>query len=235
MKELAAVLILRGLDLSPREAEQKRKYLIKSIPAAASAERIGGRLAGDRQAARTTAARSGRRGQWSARQLRRTSRARRRIGLAVRSILPLIANGALVGIRGFDRNKDSDERSPSSVIDAMRRTNAGFGNSARSSVSTPRARSRSRDRRHRQGCHRRGSRTAVAAGRRLPAGRIPRPRQGSARVRRAISLATSTISGFSTCKRRSNVWTSPETKSKPAASTPRRTVSTTVPARSAWT
>jgi hypothetical protein len=35
MKELAAALIVRGLDLSPREADQKRKYIIKSIPSAA--------------------------------------------------------------------------------------------------------------------------------------------------------------------------------------------------------
>ena len=54
MKELAAVLILRGLDLSPHEAEQKRKYLIKSIPAAAGTVAHGGRLAGDRQASRPT-------------------------------------------------------------------------------------------------------------------------------------------------------------------------------------
>ena len=40
MKELAAVLILRSLDLSPRESEQKRKYLIKSIPTAAESAEL---------------------------------------------------------------------------------------------------------------------------------------------------------------------------------------------------
>jgi hypothetical protein len=47
------------------------------------------------------------------------------VELAVRSILPLIANNALVGTRGFDRTEDSDERAPSLVIDAMRLTQRG--------------------------------------------------------------------------------------------------------------
>src|SRR5205823_140657 len=42
MKELAAALIVRGLDLSPREAEQKRKYLIKAIPSAAERRATSG-------------------------------------------------------------------------------------------------------------------------------------------------------------------------------------------------
>jgi hypothetical protein len=125
MKELAAVLILRGLDLSPREAEQKRKYLIKSIPAAA-----------ERRASTSV--------EWQATgrphtqlmlesldEVREAQAAGKdeagpaTIELAVRSILPLIANTALMGTRGFDRNEQSDERPPSSVIDAMRQTKRG--------------------------------------------------------------------------------------------------------------
>jgi hypothetical protein len=125
MKELAAVLILRGLDLSPREAEQKRKYLIKSIPAAAERRGASGV---DWEATANPHE------QLVLEALDEVSEAQAgkkdepgpsTIELAVRSILPLIANNALVGTRGFDRNEDSDERSPSSVIDAMRRTKRG--------------------------------------------------------------------------------------------------------------
>lgn len=125
MKELAAVLILRGLDLSPREAEQKRKYIIKSIPAAV--ERRGA-TGTDWQA-------TGK----SHEQLMLASLEEVRVAqewgkdepgpatieLAVRSILPLIANNSLTGIRGFDRNEESDERAPALVIDAMRQTRRG--------------------------------------------------------------------------------------------------------------
>ena len=125
MKELAAVLILRGLDLSPREAEQKRKYLIKSIPAAAERRAHRGST-GRRPPSRTNnccskcSTRSVER-----RQLRRTSRARPRSSSPFGQSSRSSPMAALVGIRGFDRNKDSDERSPSSVIDAMRRTKRG--------------------------------------------------------------------------------------------------------------
>jgi hypothetical protein len=47
------------------------------------------------------------------------------VELTVRSILPLIANNALTGTRGFDRNDNSDERPPALVIDAMRHTKRG--------------------------------------------------------------------------------------------------------------
>jgi len=125
MKELAAVLILRSLDLSPREADQKRKYIVKSIPAAA--ERRG--TAGvDWQA-------TGRPHDQlmlesldevgAAQTARNDEPGPATVELAVRSILPLIAGNSLVGIRGFDRTEDSDERSPASVIDAMRQNKRG--------------------------------------------------------------------------------------------------------------
>jgi hypothetical protein len=125
MKELAAVLILRGLDLSPREAEQKRKYLIKSVPAAAerrSASRVDWQATTKPHDQLMLDALD----EVSAAQaVKKDEPGHSTIELAVRSILPLIANGALVGTRGFDRNEDSDERAPSSVIDAMRRTKRG--------------------------------------------------------------------------------------------------------------
>jgi hypothetical protein len=125
MKELAAVLVLRGLDLSPREAEQKRKYIIKSIPA--TAERRGAASV-DWQA---TAKPHDQLMTESLEEVREAQAGGKdepgpaTVELAVRSILPLIASNALTGIRGFDRNEESDERSPGSVIDAMRRTKRG--------------------------------------------------------------------------------------------------------------
>ena len=125
MKELAAVLVLRSLDLSPREAELKRKYLIKAIPAAA--ERRG-----------TTGM------EWQATgrphhqlmlesldEVREAQAARKEepgpatIELAVRSILPLISNNALTGDRGSLNNDQPDRRQPWQVIDAMRHTSRG--------------------------------------------------------------------------------------------------------------
>jgi hypothetical protein len=125
MKELAAVLILRGLDLSPREAEQKRKYLIASIPPAV--ERRGTASVHWQATARPH-------DQLMLDSLEEIRHARTggkdepgpaSVELAVRSILPLIAANALTGVRGFDRDGTSDGRSPASVIDAMRRTNRG--------------------------------------------------------------------------------------------------------------
>jgi hypothetical protein len=125
MKELAAVLILRGLDLSPREAEQKRKYLVKSVPTAAERRSASGvdwqaTAKPHDQLMLEALDEVG-----AAQAVRKDEPGPSTVELAVRSILPLIANGALVGTRGFDRNEDSDERSPSSVIDAMRRTKRG--------------------------------------------------------------------------------------------------------------
>ena len=125
MKELAAVLVLRGVDLSPREAEQKRKYLIKSIPA--SAERRG-KDAVEWQATGKS------HDQLMLESLEEVAAAKQdgrdepgpaTVELTVRSILPLIANNALTGIRGFDRSENSDERSPALVIDAMGHTKRG--------------------------------------------------------------------------------------------------------------
>ena len=48
------------------------------------------------------------------------------IELAVRSILPLIANNALTGDRGTQNNDQPDRRQPWQVIDAMRQTNRGI-------------------------------------------------------------------------------------------------------------
>lgn len=125
MKELAAVLILRGLDLSPREAEQKRKYLIKSIPAVA--ERRG---AGSVDWQATSRAHD----QLMVESLDEVREAQAggkdeagpaTVELAVRSILPLIANNALTGDRGTVNNDQPDRRQPWQVIDAMRQTNRG--------------------------------------------------------------------------------------------------------------
>ncbi|MGE4001296.1 MAG: hypothetical protein AB7I48_13860 [Planctomycetaceae bacterium] len=123
MKELAAALILRGLDMSPREAEQKRKYLIKAVPAAAERRGSTGvewqatskphdqlmlealdevreaQAAGDDELGRAT------------------------IELAVRAIHPLIANNALTGER--DHSIQPDRRQPWQVIDAMRQSLRG--------------------------------------------------------------------------------------------------------------
>lgn len=125
MKELAAVLILRGIELSPREAEQKRKYLIKSIPAAA--ERRSAKAIEWHATGKST-------DQLMLESLDEVAEAQKErkeepgpatIELAVRSILPLIANNALSGTRGFDRTGDSDERAPALVIDSMRQTKRG--------------------------------------------------------------------------------------------------------------
>lgn len=125
MRELAAVLILRGLDLSPRDAEQKRKYLIKAIPAAAERRARG---AVDWHATGKS------HDQLMLEALEELGAAQKEgndepgpatVELAVRSILPLIAHNALTGTRGFDRSAQSDERPPSLVIDAMRQTNRG--------------------------------------------------------------------------------------------------------------
>ncbi len=125
MKELAAVLILRSLDLSPRDAEQKRKYLIKSIPTAAERRGTGGV---DWQAT------GKKHDQLMLESLEEVSDARAAgkdeagpatVELAVRSILPLIANGALLGERNIPGSDQPDRRQPWQVIDAMRRTNRG--------------------------------------------------------------------------------------------------------------
>lgn len=125
MKELAAVLILRGLDLSPNECEQKRKYLVKAIPSAAERR---GKSAVDWQAT----GKSHEQLMLEALEEVRVAQAAKKdepgpasVELAVRSILPLIANNALVGIRGFYRDDNSDERTPAAVIDAMRQTRRG--------------------------------------------------------------------------------------------------------------
>ncbi len=125
MKELAAALIVRGLDLSPREADQKRKYVIKSIPSAAERRGAAGvdweatgksheQLMLDALEEVSAAQASGNDEPGPA-----------TVELAMRSILPLIANNALAGIRGFDRTENQDERSPALVIDAMRHTRRG--------------------------------------------------------------------------------------------------------------
>lgn len=125
MKELAAALIVRGLDLSPREADQKRKYVIRSIPSAA--ERRGAAAVDWNATGKSHE-------QLMLDALDEVSAAQAdgkdepgpaTVELAVRSILPLIANNALTGIRGFDRTENSDERAPSLVIDAMRRGRPG--------------------------------------------------------------------------------------------------------------
>ncbi len=125
MKELAAVLVLRGVDLSPREAEQKRKYFIKAIPA--SAERRG-KDAVDWQASGKS------HDQLMVESLEEVAAAQKKgedepgpatIELAVRSILPLIANNALTGDRGTTNNDQPDRRQPWQVIDAMRHTTRG--------------------------------------------------------------------------------------------------------------
>lgn len=126
MKELAAVLILRGLDLSPREAEQKRKYLIKSIPVVA--ERRG-----------TTGV------EWQAtaksheqllfeamdevheaEQTGKSEPGAATVELAIRSILPLIASNSLLGERNQLGSDQPDRRQPWQVIDAMRQTSRGI-------------------------------------------------------------------------------------------------------------
>lgn len=125
MKELAAVLILRGVDLSPREAEQKRKYLIKSIPA--SAERRG-------RGAVYWQATGKSHEQLMLESLEEVAEAQKKgkdepgpatVELAVRSILPLVANNALTGDRGTQNNDQPDRRQPWQVIDAMRQTVRG--------------------------------------------------------------------------------------------------------------
>jgi len=125
MKELAAVLINRGLDHSPREAEQKRKYLIKSIPAAAERRGYGGAEWQATGRPHDQLMRESLEEVGLAQAAGKNDPGPATVELAVRSILPLIANNALAGTRGFDRNADSDERPPSSVIDAMRQTKRG--------------------------------------------------------------------------------------------------------------
>lgn len=125
MKELAAVLVLRGVDLPPREAEQKRKYLIKAIPAAA--ERRGKDPVDWHATGKSHE-------QLMLEALDEVSESQNAgkevsspasVELAIRSALPLIANNALSGIRGFNRSENSDERAPALVIDAMRQTKRG--------------------------------------------------------------------------------------------------------------
>jgi hypothetical protein len=125
MKELAAALILRGLDLSPREAEQKRKYVIKSIPSAVERRGKGNtdwQATGKSHEQLMLDALDEVRG---AKASGKDEPGPATVELAVRSILPLVANSALTGIRGFDRTKDTDERAPALVIDAMRLTQRG--------------------------------------------------------------------------------------------------------------
>jgi hypothetical protein len=125
MKQLASALIVRGLDLSPREADQKRKYVIKAIPSAAERRAAAGV---DWEATGKS------HDQLMLEAFEEVSAAQARgedepgpatVELAVRSVLPLIANNALVGTRGFDRTENTDERPPSLVIDAMRQTRRG--------------------------------------------------------------------------------------------------------------
>jgi hypothetical protein len=126
MKELAAVLILRGLDLTPREAEQKRKYLIKSIPAVA--ERRGGGTVDWQATSRPHEVLT----LESLEEVRLAQAAGKdepgpaTVELAVRSILPLIANNALTGDRGTVNNDQPDRRQPWQVIDAMRQSSRGL-------------------------------------------------------------------------------------------------------------
>jgi hypothetical protein len=125
MKELAAVLILRGLDLSPREAELKRRYLIKAVPAAAERRGTNGvewQATGKPHDQLMREALDEVRGAQTA---GREEPGPATIELAVRSILPLIANNALTGDRGTLNNDQPDRRQPWQVIDAMRQTNRG--------------------------------------------------------------------------------------------------------------
>jgi hypothetical protein len=125
MKELAAVLILRGVDLSPRDAEQKRKYIIKSVPACA--ERKGAKAVEWHATGKSN-------DQLMLEALDEISAAQKErkdepgsatVELAVRSILPLIVNNALTGDRGTVNNDQPDRRQPWQVIDAMRQTTRG--------------------------------------------------------------------------------------------------------------
>ena len=124
MKELAAVLVLRGVDLSPREAEQKRKYLIKSIPAAA--ERRGKDAVNWKATGKPH-------DQLMQESLDEVASAQKEgthepgpatVELAIRAMLPLVANDALAGNKRFDREQP-DDREPWQVIDAMRHTERG--------------------------------------------------------------------------------------------------------------
>jgi len=121
MKELAAVLVLRGVDLSPREAEQKRKYIIKSVPA--SAERKGANAIEWHATGKSN-------DQLMLEALDEVSAAQKErkdepgpasIELAVRSIVPLIVTNALMG----EQPRQPDQRQPSMVINAMRQTTRG--------------------------------------------------------------------------------------------------------------
>ncbi|HEX8524126.1 MAG TPA: hypothetical protein VF669_17870, partial [Tepidisphaeraceae bacterium] len=125
MRELAAALILRGLDLSPREADQKRKVLIKAIPAAAE-RRSGSDV--DWQA--TTKSHD----QLMLEALDEVRDAQSAkldepgpatVELAVRSVLPLVANNALLPDTNIPGLARADRRQPSQVIDAMRQTPHG--------------------------------------------------------------------------------------------------------------
>lgn len=125
MKELAAVLILRGVELSPREAEQKRKYIIKSIPPAA--ERRGANAVEWHATGKSH-------DQLMLESLDEVAEAQKErkdepgpatVELAVRAILPLIVNNALTGDRGTQNNDQPDRRQPWQVIDSMRQTSRG--------------------------------------------------------------------------------------------------------------
>lgn len=125
MKELAAVLILRGVDLSPREAEQKRKYIIKSIPPAAErrgADAVEWHATGKshNQLMLESLDEVG-----EAQKDRQDEPGPATVELAVRSILPLIVNNALTGDRGTQNNDQPDRRQPWQVIDSMRQTTRG--------------------------------------------------------------------------------------------------------------
>jgi hypothetical protein len=125
MKELAAVLILRGIDVSPREAEQKRKYLIRSIPSAA--ERRGG-TASEWKATAKPHAQLMLEAQDEVQQAQASGKHEpgpATVELAVRSVLPLIVNNALTGDRGSKDSDQPDRRQPWQVIDAMRQTTRG--------------------------------------------------------------------------------------------------------------
>ena len=121
MKELATVLILRGVDLFPREAEQKRKYIIKSIPAAA--ERRGTNSVEWHATGKSH-------DQLMLEALDEVTDAKKKgkdepgpatVELAVRSILPLIVTNALAG----EQPRQPDQRQPGMVINAMRQTVRG--------------------------------------------------------------------------------------------------------------
>ena len=125
MKELAAVLILRGLDLSPREAEQKRRCLVKAVPA--GAERRGTTGVDWEATSRPC-------NQLMLEALDEVREAKSNgqeepgpatVELAVRSILPLVANNALLAVRNLDGLQKPDSRQPWQVIDAMRQTISG--------------------------------------------------------------------------------------------------------------